>query len=74
MTYPRLSALAEAGWTTSSNKNFVDFKRRLKSMLTYFEKQKIYFYNPFNPELTPEPIGVDKKNQKFALKIKAMDK
>jgi len=64
MTHPRLSALAESAWTKAENKNTVDFKRRLKPLLNNFEKQGIYYYNPFNPELTPEPIGVDKKKQK----------
>jgi len=64
MTHPRLSAMAEAAWTDSENKNLNDFKKRLKSMLNYFEKHGIYFYNPFNPELSSEPIGVDKRKQK----------
>ncbi len=63
MTHPRLSAMAEAAWTNRENKNLDNFKRRLKPMLSYFEKQNIYFYNPFNPELSPEPVGVDKKNK-----------
>ncbi len=57
MTFPRLSAMAEAAWTTNENKNIDDFKRRLKPMLTYFEKQNIYYFNLFNPELSPEPIN-----------------
>ncbi len=64
MTNPRLSAMAEAAWTSNENKNLADFKRRLKPMLSYFERNNIYYYNPFNPELTPEPVGVDKKKQK----------
>jgi len=60
MTHPRLSAMAEAAWTMSEKKNIDDFKRRLKPMLNYFEKQGVYFYNPFNPELSSEPVGVDK--------------
>ena len=61
MTHPRLSAMAEAAWTNNENKDIDDFKRRLKPMLNYFEKQGIYFYNPFNPELSPEPVGVEKR-------------
>ncbi|MCF6332580.1 MAG: beta-N-acetylhexosaminidase [Draconibacterium sp.] len=64
MVTPRLSALAESGWTSKENKNLTDFKRRLKPMLSYFSKQNIYFYNPFNPELSPEPVGIDKKKLK----------
>jgi hexosaminidase len=61
MTHPRLSAMAEAAWTTAGNKNIDDFKSRLKPMLNYFDKQEIYYYNPFYPEQTPEPAGVEKK-------------
>lgn len=55
MTYPRLSALAEAAWTKKENKNYEDFMQRLKPMLACFEDLKIGYYNPFEPELTPEP-------------------
>ena len=61
MTHPRLSAMAEAAWTTDKNKNIEDFKRRLHPMLNYLKKQGIYYFNPFNPELSPEPVGVEKK-------------
>ncbi len=54
MTHPRLSALAEAAWTNKDNKNYEDFKERLKPMLSYFDELGIYYYNPFEPELTPE--------------------
>ncbi|GAB1451910.1 beta-N-acetylhexosaminidase [Draconibacterium sp.] len=57
MTYPRLSALAEAGWTNEENKDFDDFKRRLKLMLTWMDGMNISYYNPFQPELTPEPLS-----------------
>jgi hexosaminidase len=55
MTYPRLSALAEAGWTLGENKGLEDFKRRLKPMLSLFDEWNISYYNPFQPILTPEP-------------------
>lgn len=64
MTNPRLSAMSEAAWTNSNNKNLDDFKKRLKPMLDYFRQKEIYYYNPFSPSLTPEPVGVDKKKQK----------
>lgn len=63
MVNPRLSALAESAWTSKENKNLADFKVRLKSMFSYFDEQGIYYYNPFNPDSTPEPVGVDKKKQ-----------
>ena len=55
MTHPRLSALAEAAWTNKENKNYDNFQRRLKPMLSYFDNLGIYYYNPFDPESTPEP-------------------
>jgi hexosaminidase len=60
MIYPRISALAESAWTKSQNKSYADFKGRLKSMLSYFDENNIKYFNPFNPELTPEPQGIKK--------------
>ncbi|MCY1722500.1 beta-N-acetylhexosaminidase [Prolixibacteraceae bacterium Z1-6] len=57
MTYPRLSALAEAGWTNNQSKKPDDFKRRLKPMLEYLNSINIGYYNPFMPKETPEPTG-----------------
>lgn len=62
MTYPRLSALSEAAWTNNANKNFEDFNRRLEPMLILLDELDINYYNPFEPELTPEPeSGYNKK-------------
>ena len=58
MTWPRLSAMSEAGWTNNENKNIDDFKRRLKPMLNYLSSKNVYFYNPFYPNQTPEPEGI----------------
>lgn len=60
MAFPRLSALSEAAWSTNSRKDFSDFSQRLKVMLTYLDKLKINYFNPFHPELTPEPPGPKK--------------
>lgn len=54
LLFPRISALAEAAWT--SRKNFPDFMDRLKLQLPLYEKQKIYYYNPFSPAQHAEPI------------------
>lgn len=59
MLNPRLSAMAEAAWTEMKNKNYNDFLNRLKPILLYLKKQDIGFYNPFEPESTPEPIGAE---------------
>ena len=57
MVNPRLSGMAEAAWTEKQNKNYADFLSRLKPMLSYLKKQDIGFYNPFDPQSTPEPVG-----------------
>ena len=64
MTYPRLSALAEAAWTNKEVKDLDDFKSRLKPMLGHFEGLGITYYNPFSPESTPEPFGDFRRNKK----------
>ena len=63
MTNPRLSAMSEAAWTHTNNKNLDGFKKRLKPMLDFLSHNEIYYYNPFTPSLTPEPEGVDKKQK-----------
>lgn len=64
MTYPRLSALAEAAWTKPENKEIDDFNRRLKPMLQLLRDKHISFYDPFDPESTPEPVGEFRRNKK----------
>lgn len=61
MTHPRMAAMSEAAWTFRENKNLEQFKKRLLPFLKYYKKNNIYYYNPFQPELTPEPVGVEKK-------------
>jgi len=60
MTYPRLSAMAEAAWTKGETKNYQSFLIRLKPMLNYLKKNNIYYYDPFEPELNQEPEGPGK--------------
>lgn len=61
MTFPRLTALAEAAWTTDSQKNYESFIVRLKTMMRYYDRENIYYFNPFAPKSTPEPKGFRKK-------------
>jgi hypothetical protein len=68
MLYPRVSALAEAGWTAASKKNYKDFAPRLQKMLNYYEDLKLHYYDPFNPEKNSEPAGVKKPQVKIASK------
>jgi hexosaminidase len=60
MTYPRLSAMAEAAWTNNGNKDYNGFLIRLKPLLNYLKEKNIYYFDPFEPELNPEPAGPGK--------------
>lgn len=55
MIYPRLSALAEASWTSKDKKEYNSFLERLKPMLGYMKSKGIYYFDPFDPQATPEP-------------------
>ena len=54
MTFPRLLAIAESGWTDEEKKDIDNFKRRLEAGLPRLGARKIYYFNPFDPESTPE--------------------
>jgi len=56
MIFPRLAALAESAWTDAALKNENSFDERLRSDLTLYDKDGIYYYNPFEPSLHPEAI------------------
>ena len=64
MTFPRLCALAESGWTASEAKNYPSFQTRLNDALSLFDKLGIYYFDPRNPKNHPEPAGpvIKKKN------------
>jgi hexosaminidase len=62
LIFPRMAALAEAGWTVSSAKNDEQFNTRLKTHLLYYDRSNIYYYNPFQPDQHPEAIDVKKKD------------
>jgi len=56
MIFPRLAALAESAWTAQSLKNETSFDERLKADLPLYDKDGIYYYNPFYPAAHPEAI------------------
>jgi len=59
MVFPRITALAEAAWTGDQvQKDINAFRNRVKTQLPLYHKDGIYYYNPFNPAQTPEPLGV----------------
>jgi hexosaminidase len=61
LAFPRMASLAEAGWTAGSAKNDNHFNTRLKAHLVLYDKENIYYYNPFQPDQHPEAIDVMKK-------------
>lgn len=54
MTYPRLSALACAGWTAPKSKNYESFIITLEKFMNYYKELGIYAFDPFN--LNEEPL------------------
>jgi len=46
MTFPRLSALAEVGWTPLAGKNYAAFRRRLPSLLLRLNRLGLNFREP----------------------------
>ncbi len=61
MIFPRLSAVAEAGWTVDENKNYQDFTERLKGMLEIYKQEGITFFDVLNPNDQNELVGPAKK-------------
>ena len=47
MTFPRLLALAEAGWTEPDKKDYTSFKNRLRLHLPRLRSRGIVVYDPF---------------------------
>ncbi|HET6999933.1 MAG TPA: beta-N-acetylhexosaminidase [Puia sp.] len=62
LIFPRMAALAEAGWTAASAKNDEPFNTRLKAHLILYNRANIYYYNPFQPDQHPEAIDVRKRD------------
>lgn len=62
MTFPRLLAIAEDGWTEASNKNYSGFEMRLSVFMQYLKKLGINYFNVFDKESTPEPWGPTKED------------
>jgi len=56
MVFPRLLAIAESSWTPASRKELENFQLRLRKTLPRLEALGINYFDPFDPEKTPEPI------------------
>lgn len=56
MLFPRMATLAEVAWTNSNSeqKNYESFKKRLENHLELYQQSGLKYYNPINPETTPE--------------------
>lgn len=48
LTFPRLAALAEVGWSARATKNYGRFLEELKKHLNLYKTENLYFYDPFD--------------------------
>ncbi|EHQ29334.1 beta-N-acetylhexosaminidase [Mucilaginibacter paludis] len=56
MLFPRITALAEVGWTFDGQKDLPKFRKRVEGQIRLYQQDAIYHYNPFHPSQTPEPL------------------
>ncbi|MGM9802700.1 MAG: beta-N-acetylhexosaminidase [Muribaculaceae bacterium] len=62
MTFPRLFAVAQAAWTPLDGRSQKAFMDLLPAYLLWLKGQGIGYFNPFDPDSTPEPPGPDKQD------------
>lgn len=60
MTYPRMAALADVAWSSNPAPEYSDFIRRMQPSFRLYQEKNISYFNPENPESTPEIVGVKK--------------
>ena len=60
MTFPRIAALAEIAWTINPQPDYAGFMQRMQPSFRLYQSKNITFFNPENPESTPEIVGVKK--------------
>jgi hexosaminidase len=56
LLFPRLSALAEAAWTSKPKKNFGSFTSRMEQHYRLFEREGLYYFDPRNINKYAEPV------------------
>tara|TARA_R110002074_G_scaffold175414_2_gene338687 strand:- start:816 stop:2396 length:1581 start_codon:yes stop_codon:yes gene_type:complete len=56
LMYPRIAALAEVVWSQNENQSYPQFMERLEVHLEKYKAEKLYYYNPFDPDHHPEPV------------------
>ena len=54
MSWPRLCAIAESGWTMPENKDFESFEARMDAAYKHLEDKGIHFFDNRDPERFPE--------------------
>lgn len=59
MLFPRIAALAEVAWGTDTQKDLAKFIDRVQGQFKLYQKDKIYYYDPFHPLQTPEPLTAE---------------
>lgn len=64
LTFPRITALAEAAWS-KNKKDFKGFMQRLKKHIPLFQQASLYYYDPFNPTKNPEPVRIGTGVKRF---------
>lgn len=57
MLFPRITALAEVAWGNDGNKDLDRFHERVKAQIKLYQKDGLYYYDPFHPDQTPEPLS-----------------
>jgi len=65
LTFPRILALSEVGWTNTDNKNWYDFLQRTSPQYTRFQDAKINYRLP-EPELAEE---IKLTSRKYEIKL-----
>ena len=60
MTFPRLSALAEAAWTNTEVKDYKSFQTRMKNMEDIYRKSEVHYFDFMHPKAATEIAGPDK--------------
>ncbi len=60
MTFPRIIAMAEAGWTRAEQKSYDSFQKRMNQAYDYLDKEGIWYFDTRNPDAHAEPDGPKK--------------
>lgn len=60
MTFPRLSALAEAAWTNQDLKNFDSFQMRMAGMKDLYKKSEVRYFDGTMPDTAKEISGPER--------------